>query len=83
MSIHSSKKGIIFTGLLMLTTSDRYPYSDPGNHQFNIRNCVKVVVDAYNGSVDFYIADTQDPIISSKKISFLDYSNLWILCQQS
>lgn len=48
------------------TTSDRYPYSDPGQHSFNyIRNSIKVVVDAYNGSVDFYIADPTDPIIKS------------------
>ena len=48
------------------TTSDRYPYSDPGEHPFNyIRNSVKVVVDAYNGSVDFYIADFSDPIIQT------------------
>jgi uncharacterized membrane protein (UPF0182 family) len=48
------------------TTSDRYPYSDPGKHQFNyIRNCVKVVIDAYNGDVDFYVADPKDPIIKS------------------
>ncbi len=46
------------------TTSDRYPYSDPGDNSFNyIRNSVKVVVDAYNGSVRFYIADENDPII--------------------
>ncbi len=48
------------------TASDRYPYSDPGNHQFNyIRNSVKVVIDAYNGSVDFYVANPTDPIINS------------------
>ncbi|MGB3207256.1 MAG: UPF0182 family protein, partial [Crinalium sp.] len=48
------------------TTSDRYPYSDPGKYNFNyIRNSVKVVIDAYNGSVNFYIADSQDPIINS------------------
>ena len=48
------------------TTSDRYPYSDPGKENFNyIRNSVKVVIDAYHGSVNFYIADTQDPIIQS------------------
>ena len=47
------------------TTSDRYPYSDPGNNNFNyLRNSVKVVVDAYNGKVDFYVAD-EDPIIQS------------------
>ncbi|MEO1445347.1 MAG: UPF0182 family protein, partial [Cyanobacteria bacterium J06635_11] len=46
------------------TTSDRYPYSDPGEYPFNyIRNSVKIVVDAYNGSVHFYIADESDPII--------------------
>ena len=48
------------------TTSDRYPYSDPIDNSFNyIRNSVKVVVDAYNGSVHFYIADEEDPIIRS------------------
>ena len=46
------------------TTSDRYPYSDPGKNTFNyLRNSVKVVVDAYNGKVNFYIADKSDPII--------------------
>jgi hypothetical protein len=48
------------------TTSDRYPYSDPGQSQFNyIRNSVKVVVDAYNGVVNFYVADASDPIIQT------------------
>ena len=48
------------------TISDRYPYSDPGENSFNyIRNSVKVVVDAYNGDVDFYIADSEDPIINT------------------
>jgi len=46
------------------TTSDRYPYSDPGQNSFNyLRNSVKVVVDAYNGKVDFYMADESDPMI--------------------
>ncbi|MFQ5716117.1 MAG: UPF0182 family protein, partial [Nitrospinales bacterium] len=46
------------------TISDQYPYSQPlpgfGNY---VRNSVKVVIDAYNGSMDFYIADLEDPII--------------------
>ncbi|MEM8828584.1 MAG: UPF0182 family protein [Cyanobacteria bacterium P01_G01_bin.19] len=47
------------------TTSDRYPYSDPGENNFNyLRNSVKVVIDAYNGKVDFYVAD-EDPIIQT------------------
>jgi uncharacterized membrane protein (UPF0182 family) len=48
------------------TTSDRYPYSDPLQNNFNyIRNSVKIVVDAYNGSVVFYVADDTDPIINT------------------
>ena len=48
------------------TISDRYPYSDPGDRSFNyLRNSVKVVVDAYNGDVNFYIADSNDPIINT------------------
>ncbi|HIK55079.1 MAG TPA: UPF0182 family protein [Synechococcales cyanobacterium M55_K2018_004] len=55
------------------TTSDRYPYSDPGENDFNyIRNSVKVVVDAYNGHVAFYVADPEDPIIQSWSRIFPD-----------
>ena len=48
------------------TTSNKYPYSEPYNEQVNatnyIRNSVKVVVNAYDGSVSFYIVDENDPI---------------------
>ncbi|MFC1510943.1 UPF0182 family protein [Candidatus Margulisiibacteriota bacterium] len=48
------------------TVSDLFPYSEPsgsGYQQFNyIRNSVKVVIDAYNGNVDFYLVDENDPI---------------------
>jgi uncharacterized protein len=48
------------------TTSDRYPYSDVGKEGINyIRNSVKVVVDAYHGSIKFYIADPSDPIVTT------------------
>ena len=48
------------------TVSGRYPYSDPGENDFNyIRNSVKVVVDAYNGAIGFFVADPQDPIIQN------------------
>ena len=48
------------------TISDHYPYSDPGNYGFNyIRNSVKVVVDAYNGNVQLYIANPDDPLIQA------------------
>ncbi len=61
-----ANKNYLYWVLDAYTTSDRYPYSDPGKNEFNyIRNSVKVVIDAYNGSVDFYVADTQDPLITS------------------
>ena len=62
------------------TTSDHYPYSQPSQPLAQaantantakqpplnyIRNAVKVVIDAYNGSVNFYIADPSDPMIQS------------------
>jgi uncharacterized membrane protein (UPF0182 family) len=46
------------------TTSDHFPYSQRNSEGINyIRNSVKVVVDAYNGTADFYVADPADPII--------------------
>jgi uncharacterized protein len=51
------------------TSSDTYPYSaqsvledEPINY---MRNSVKAVVDAYNGSVTFYVFDATDPIIAA------------------
>ena len=53
------------------TSSDRYPYSEPtegiGNY---IRNSVKTVVDPYNGTVDFYIADADDPVVKAYSAGF-------------
>jgi uncharacterized protein len=62
----SDNQGHLYWIIDAYTTSDRYPYSDPGKNKFNyLRNSVKVVVDAYNGQVDFYLADESDPIINS------------------
>jgi uncharacterized membrane protein (UPF0182 family) len=51
------------------TTSDRYPYARPlalGERRLNyIRNSIKAVVDAYNGTVRFYIFDASDPLIQA------------------
>jgi uncharacterized protein len=49
------------------TTSDRFPYSAPIRRQGTnyIRNSVKAVVDASNGTVDFYMSDPEDPIVQS------------------
>ena len=46
------------------TTSDRYPYSTPAGTRLNyIRNSVKIVIDAYNGTTTFYAADAADPVL--------------------
>jgi uncharacterized protein len=51
------------------THSDRYPYSKTyslGGLNLNyIRNSVKVVIDAYEGDVKFYVFDPDDPIIKT------------------
>lgn len=51
------------------TSTDRYPYSQPllmnGTRINYIRNSVKVVIDAYDGSIDFYQSDPDDPIIKT------------------
>ncbi|MGM0546889.1 MAG: UPF0182 family protein [Bacteroidota bacterium] len=55
------------------TSSANYPYSEPYNNSYNyIRNSVKVVVDAYNGSVDFYVSDEEDPILGMYQDIFPD-----------
>ena len=46
------------------TVTGRYPYSTPALNGVNyIRNSIKVVVDAYNGTTDFYLADPDDPLV--------------------
>jgi uncharacterized protein len=54
------------------TSSTNYPYSDAYHgslttlHGRNyLRNSVKAVIDAYNGSVTFYVFDNHDPIINA------------------
>ena len=56
------------------TYSDRYPYARPlslsGLSLNYIRNSVKAVIDAYNGTVHFYVFDTEDPIIQAYQKMF-------------
>jgi len=47
------------------TLSDKYPYSKEVNGRNYMRNSVKVVIDAYNGKINAYISDKNDPIIKS------------------
>jgi uncharacterized membrane protein (UPF0182 family) len=45
------------------TTTDRYPYSQPERGLNYIRNSVKATVDAFDGTMVFYVADPKDPLI--------------------
>ncbi len=48
------------------TTSDAYPYAQrTANGTSYMRNSVKVVIDAYDGTVDAYIADPNDPVVQT------------------
>ena len=60
------------------TTSSYYPYSEPYSGQLGgtnyYRNSIKIIVDAYNGTIDYYIVDEDDPIaLTYQKI----YPNLF------
>ncbi len=58
------------------TTTSMFPYSEPIGQfmeglDFNyIRNSVKVVINAYNGNVDFYVVDPRDPLIQTYRKIF-------------
>lgn len=63
------------------TTSNNYPYSQKTTLQldalnkleFNyIRNSIKVLINAYDGTVQFYITDKSDPIASAYKKIYPD-----------
>jgi uncharacterized membrane protein (UPF0182 family) len=44
------------------TTTSQYPYSTPRRDVNYVRNSVKFVIDAYNGTTTAYLADSADPI---------------------
>ncbi len=64
------------------TTTDRFPYAQRADNRalpsgsgldgrFNyVRNSVKAVVDAYDGTVEFYVIDPDDPIIGAWRGAF-------------
>ena len=63
------------------TTSDRYPYAEAVAHEQKtelikdkninyVRNPVKVVVDAKDGTMQFYVVDEQEPILATYRQSF-------------
>ncbi|HEY7250081.1 MAG TPA: UPF0182 family protein [Methylomirabilota bacterium] len=52
------------------TTSDRYPYATPVRGFNYIRNSVKATVDALDGTVSYYVADPEDPLIRTYARAF-------------
>jgi uncharacterized membrane protein (UPF0182 family) len=56
------------------TTSDSYPYSSHyglGEDRINyMRNSVKAVIDAYDGTTTFYVFDNEDPILAAYRRIF-------------
>jgi uncharacterized membrane protein (UPF0182 family) len=58
------------------TTTDRYPYSEPIESEFGtlnyLRNSVKVTMDAYDGSLTFYLVDPGDPLAATYAAIFPD-----------
>ena len=63
------------------TSSDRYPYSQPVTESDilprssgvnYLRNSVKAVVDAYDGTVQFWVVDESDPILATYRQIFPD-----------
>lgn len=69
----NQEDGRIYWILEGFTYNDKYPYSTPYSGSFNyIRNSVKVVVDAYNGTTDFYIVDENDALVNTYSQIFPD-----------
>ncbi|MGB3716996.1 MAG: UPF0182 family protein [Candidatus Promineifilaceae bacterium] len=53
------------------TISSALPYSTPTEQGFNyIRNAVKITIDAYDGTVNYYLVDPDDPIIRAYDSAF-------------
>ena len=52
------------------TTTSNYPYSLNTGSANYIRNSVKVVIDAYNGDLKFYLSDETDPIVKTYAAMF-------------
>ncbi len=79
-----SDDGRLYWMMDAYTSSDSYPYSRQyrlGRQSVSyLRNSVKAVVDAYDGSVTFYVFDPEDPIIAAYRnlfpTLFSDASNM-------
>jgi uncharacterized membrane protein (UPF0182 family) len=64
-----NNEGRLFWMMDAFTEASYFPYSShhdvAGNSVNYVRNSVKVVIDAYNGSATFYVFDNQDPLIAA------------------
>lgn len=58
-----TKEGRLKWVLDAYTTSANYPYSQDYGAINYIRNSVKIIIDAYDGKVEYYIIDKNDPLI--------------------
>jgi hypothetical protein len=75
-----SDEGKLVWVLDAYTVTDKYPYSQPitievdgTKQEINyIRNSLKVLIDAYDGTTKFYITDTSDPLIMAYKNLYPD-----------
>lgn len=69
-----SNDGRLYWMIDAFTESAHYPYSrhhSAENRRINyIRNSVKVIIDAYNGTLSFYVFDSNDPIIQTYRAAF-------------
>ena len=66
-------EGQLFWILDAYTTTNNYPYSTQATQSLNyIRNSVKIVIDAYDGTVTYYLADAADPIAATISKIFPD-----------
>ena len=69
-----SNEGRLFWMMDAYTESSYFPYSThhdvAGNSINYIRNSVKVVIDAYNGTAHFYVFDNNDPLLAAYRRIF-------------
>lgn len=54
------------------TVTGHYPYSTPYGGINYIRNSVKVVIDAYNGTVHYYMVEPDEPLVKAYSSIFPD-----------
>lgn len=65
-------QGELFWFLDAYTVSNRFPYSEPRGQINYIRNPVKVITNAYDGTMTFYVVDEQEPIAAAYRRIFPD-----------